>query len=93
MAKHPCTGCMYWRPLNRGWRLMACHYGLDAGHSRGCPVEGCLLKTDKSTRRRFGNDGKEQGIALMRDGEWYYTTATGEYPVRSEVECWRELLY
>lgn len=36
---------------------------------------------------------RHQAIALMRDGEWYYTTATGEYPVRSEVVCWREMQY
>lgn len=43
-----CTGCYHYRPLfDRGtvWPAgKVCHYLLDTGHSRGCPVSLCTKK-------------------------------------------------
>ena len=51
------------------------------------------------TSNRLPPDGREvlilcdkrPALAVQREGGWFYTTSVGEYPVRSEVECWRDL--
>ena len=45
-----CAGCAHYRPLSekRSAGLRACHYILDTGHMRGCPVSDCTIKDRKS---------------------------------------------
>ena len=47
-----CAGCAHYRPLSekRSAGLRACHYILDTGHMRGCPVSACTINT-RATRR------------------------------------------
>lgn len=44
-GKSPCDGCAYWRSISGSERdLRACHYCLDTGKPRGCPIAGCVRK-------------------------------------------------
>ena len=40
-----CAGCAHYRRLSDhgGGNLYACHYILDTGHMRGCPVSDCTI--------------------------------------------------
>lgn len=45
MTRPHCSDCIYYRSLNnaRGG-AKGCHYCLDTGNPRGCPIEGCIRK-------------------------------------------------
>lgn len=47
-----CAGCAHYRRLadHGGNDLHVCHYILDTGHMRGCPVSACTINT-RATRR------------------------------------------
>ena len=51
-----CAGCAHYRPLSekRSAGLRACHYILDSGHMRGCPVSDCTINTHATRRTTKG---------------------------------------
>lgn len=45
MKRKSCEGCVYYRPLNNARNgTKGCHYCLDTGKPRGCPIAGCVRK-------------------------------------------------
>ena len=45
MRRKSCEGCVYYRSLSDcSQGVPGCHYCLDTGKSRGCPVDRCTKK-------------------------------------------------
>lgn len=45
VKRKSCEGCVYYRPLNNARNgTKGCHYCLDTGKPRGCPIAGCVRK-------------------------------------------------
>lgn len=49
-----CKGCLYRRPIGSNQNYTICHYLLDTGKVRGCPVEHCDKKVVRKRVRRHG---------------------------------------
>ena len=53
MKRKSCEGCVHYKPLsNTNPRdNYGCHYMLDTGKSRGCPVDDCVHHTKKFSKK------------------------------------------
>lgn len=48
MKRKSCEGCSHYKPLLETNRTnYGCHYILDTGKSRGCPVDNCVHHTKR----------------------------------------------
>ena len=47
-----CRGCLYRRPLGSNSSYTVCHYLIDTGKPRGCPVDRCDKKVMRKRVRR-----------------------------------------
>ena len=65
MAK-TCRGCVYYRPLSWGEPTLCCHYALDSGKLRDCPVENCEKKLTLEEVMKKLTKGDKQEIIRLR---------------------------
>ena len=64
-----CKGCVYYRPLSGGGPTLCCHYALDSGKLRDCPVENCEKKlTLEEAMKKLTKGDKQEIIRLRIEG-------------------------
>lgn len=60
-----CDDCVYRRPLSSGEQTLCCHYAIDTGKLRNCPVEDCKNKlTLEEAMKRLTHEEKQEIIRL-----------------------------
>ena len=60
-----CDDCVYRRPLSWGEQTLCCHYAIDTGKLRNCPVEDCENKlTLEEVMKRLTQEEKQEIIRL-----------------------------
>ena len=60
-----CDDCVYRRPLSWGEQTLCCHYAIDTGKLRNCPVEDCENKlTLEEVMKRLTQEQKQEIIRL-----------------------------
>ena len=60
-----CDDCVYRRPLSSGEQTLCCHYSIDTGKLRNCPVEDCKNKlTLEEAMKRLTHEEKQEIIRL-----------------------------
>ena len=63
-----CDDCVYRRPLSSGEQTLCCHYSIDTGKLRNCPVEDCKNKlTLEEARKRLTHEEKQEIIRLRME--------------------------
>ena len=67
MAK-TCDDCVYRRPLSSGEQTLCCHYSIDTGKLRNCPVEECKNKlTLEEVMKKLTSEDKQEIIRLRME--------------------------
>ena len=60
-----CDDCVYRRPLSSGEQTLCCHYSIDTGKLRSCPVEDCKNKlTLEEAMKKLTIEDKQEIIRL-----------------------------
>lgn len=60
-----CDDCVYRRPLSSGEQTLCCHYSIDTGKLRNCPVEECKNKlTLEEVMKKLTSEDKQEIIRL-----------------------------
>ena len=60
-----CDDCVYRRPLSSGEQTLCCHYAIDTGKLRSCPVEDCKNKlTLEEAMKKLTSEDKQEIIRL-----------------------------
>ena len=60
-----CDDCVYRRPLSSGEQTLCCHYSIDTGKLRNCPVEECKNKlTLEEAMKKLTSEDKQEIIRL-----------------------------
>ena len=63
-----CDDCVYRRPLSSGEQTLCCHYSIDTGKLRNCPVEDCKNKlTLEEAMKRLTHEEKQEIIRLRME--------------------------